>query len=1016
MRLLFAACVVGASGTMAFAAETPLPDKVEFNRDVRPILSDACFICHGPDKNKREAELRLDDGSGFRARGDKPSVVAPRSLETSALWQRVTSDDPDERMPPSSTGKTLSARDKAVLKEWIEQGAEYQGHWAYLVPRRPAAPEAPAGPTVRNEIDRFIAARLKLAGLAPNAEADRVTLIRRLSFDLTGLPPKPEEVAAFLDDARPDAYERLVERLLQSPHYGERMALYWLDLVRFADTAGYHSDNPRDIAPYRDYVIRAFDQNLPFDQFTREQLAGDLLPNPTLWQKVASGYNRLLQTTEEGGAQAKEYVAKYSSDRVRNLSGVWLGATMMCCECHDHKYDPFTTQDFYSMAAFFADVQEAAIGRREPGMPVPSAADEAQLQEFDRQIAAAQQLLQTAVDELVQAGDAWEESLRTAIDWQPLPPPQARVQGESHLHPQPDGSLKTEGKVAAKETYLLTFETPLRQLTGLRLEALPDDDLPAKGPGTAPNGNFVLTEFKLATVAADGKEQPVKLKRAVADHAQSGHAIETAIDGKGDTGWAILPQTGSIHEAVFEAESPWSIDDSSAKFVVRLEFQSPFPQHNIGRWRLTATNSPQPAATWVTPGLRAILAIAPAARTVDQQAQVRSYLRDLSPRFSTQRTAVQQSHERKQQFANNLPRTLISTPGAPRMVRVLPRGNWMDDSGEVREPAIPAFLGKVDVSDRRANRLDLANWLVASDNPLTARVMVNRLWKLFYGIGLSKTVEDSGSQGEWPTHPELLDWLAVEFRESGWDVKHMVRLMTGSHTYRQSSVLTKTARAADPFNRLLSAQNRVRLDAEFIRDNALSISGLLSPRIGGESDYPYQPDGYWDYLNFPKRSWSADTGEKLYRRGMYTHWQRSFLHPPMLIFDAPSREECVADRPRSNTPQQALALLNDPVFVEAARVFATRMISDGGNDDEARLTWAFQRSLSRAPKATELDLLRTVLAKHRAEYAADRSAADALLKHTGAFPAPTDADPVELAAWTSVARILLNLHEAITRL
>ncbi|HET6424092.1 MAG TPA: DUF1549 domain-containing protein, partial [Planctomycetaceae bacterium] len=507
MRVRLSAVMVCGWATMAVAADAPIPDKIEYNRDVRPILSDNCFFCHGPDKNKREADLRLDDGSGFTGNGSHAAVVTPKSPENSDLWKRIATTDASEKMPPADSGKKLTDRDLAVLKKWIEQGAEYQGHWAFIPPQRPAVPSVPTGPTVLNDVDRFIAVRLQSAGLKPNAAADRVTLIRRLSFDLTGLPPKPEEVDAFVADARPDAVEKLVERLLHSPHYGERMAVYWLDLVRFADSAGYHSDNPRDIAPYRDYVIQSFQQNLPFNQFTVEQLAGDLLPNPTMWQKVASGYNRLLQTTEEGGAQAKEYIAKYSADRVRNVASVWLGGTMMCSECHDHKYDPYSTRDFYSLAAFFADVQESAIGRREPGMPVPTPADEAKLKEFDQQIATAQQKLQTAVNELVQSGNDWENELRAQTNWLPLPPPQAKVQGESTLQLQDDGSFRSEGKVAAKETYVLSFDTPLRKLTGLRLEAMSDDQLPAKGPGTAPNGNFVLTEFKLAAVAADGKEQ-----------------------------------------------------------------------------------------------------------------------------------------------------------------------------------------------------------------------------------------------------------------------------------------------------------------------------------------------------------------------------------------------------------------------------------------------------------------------------------------------------------------------------
>jgi hypothetical protein len=1016
MRAIWTVSLVYLAGA-ARAADGPVPERIEFNRDVRPILSDNCFRCHGPDKNHREADLRLDLAEGYTGTADHPGVIEPREPAKSKLFARITSTDPDELMPPRDSGKSLTARDIAILKKWIEQGASYQGHWAFIPPQRPDLPTVKNAAVAPTAIDRFIVARLEAAGLTPNGEADRVTLCRRLYFDLTGLPPNPEEVDAFVNDNRPDAYERLVDRLLDSPQYGERMAVYWLDLVRFADTAGYHSDNPRDVVPYRDYVIRAFQENLPFDQFTVEQIAGDLLPNPQLSQQVASGYNRLLQTTEEGGAQPKEYRAKYSADRVRNVASVWFGATMMCSECHDHKFDPYSTRDFYSLAAFFADVQEADVGRREPGLVIPDADQTRKLAEYDTQIAAAQQKLQSLAEQFLAGNTDWSAELDPNAGWEVLTPTELRTEGESHLHRQDDGSYKVDGKVGAKESYVLTFDTPLRNVTGLRLEAFADDALPAKGPGTAPNGNFVLTEFKVLTPKDKGKPDAVKLVRSVADHAQSGHAVATAIDGKNDTGWAVLPKVGESHLAIFDADKPFLTD--GGEFTVRLEFQSQHPQHNIGRWRLSATTTSSPTQRWVPNDVRAALSIAAAERTAEPTKRVVEFLRDQSPRFQTERDAIQVIHAEKAKFTATIPRSLVTTAlKDPRTVRVLPRGNWMDDSGEVRQPAIPEFLGRVNADGRRANRLDLAQWIVSKDNPLTARVMVNRMWKLFYGTGLSKTVEDLGSQGEWPTHPELLDWLAVEFRDhgQGWDVKHLVRQMVTSRTYRQSSKLAPQTREADPFNRLLSAQNRFRLDAEFVRDNALAIAGLLSPRIGGESVYPYQPDGYWDYLNFPKRTWVADKGERLYRRGMYIHWQRSFLHPEMLIFDAPSREECVADRPRSNTPQQALALLNDPAFVEAARVFAQRILTDGGDTTDSRLQWAYRRAVSRAPSADEAAVLTKLLDKHRAEYAADPAAAEALLKSSGESPIPDGLNRADLAAWTSLARTLLNLHETVTRL
>lgn len=1008
-RISLVAVAVGAVQTIAIGADVPIPAIIEFNRDIRPILSENCYACHGPDVNKREAELRLDTEAGLFGKGSKKAPIIPANLHDSELIQRVTSAKPDHQMPPADSGKKLTPREIAVLQKWVEQGAKWQGHWAFIKPVRPDVPAIVEPGFTRNDIDRFVIARLQAAGLKHVPEADRITLIRRLSFDLTGLPPTPEQVDQFVADTSPHAYESLVDRILESPHYGERMALYWLDLVRFADTAGYHSDNPRDIVPYRDYVIQSFNENKPFDRFTVEQLAGDLLPTPTVWQKVASGYNRLLQTTEEGGAQAKEYIAKYSADRVRNVSSVWLGTTMGCAECHDHKFDPLTQRDFYSMAAFFADVQESAIGRREAGMPVPSAGDERELARFASEIAAAQKRLDDAAATLIASNSKWDEELGTP--WQTLEPAEFKVQGDSQLVKQDDGSFKSSGKVASQETYTFTVQTESK-LTALRLEAMADDGLPAKGPGLAPNGNFVLTEVKVTRLGDNDKTLPVKISRSVADHSQAGgHDIATASDGKDNTGWAVLPQIGLSHEAVFELAEPVG----PGRFVVALEFKSQFAQHGIGRLRISGTSADKPASRWVPPALRAALTKPAAERSDADKAQLVTFLRDQSARFQPERDAIQKLMATRDAFSKNIPASLITIAGAPRTVRMLPRGNWLDDSGEIVSPAIPAFFGKLETGDKRATRLDLANWLISNDNPLASRVFVNRTWRLFFGNGLSKSLEDAGSQGEWPTHPELLDWLAVEFRDSGWNVKQLVKLMVTSGTYRQNSVQSHDSRAVDPFNRLLSAQNRVRLDAEVIRDNALAISGLLSTRIGGESDHPYQPEGYWEFLNFPRRSWEPDKGERQYRRGMYTWWQRSFLHPSLLTFDAPSREECTADRPRSNTPQQALALLNDPTYVEAARVFAGRIIKEGGATDDARLSWAFRRAVSRVPKPEELAILRKLLAKHREEFRANTAAAEQLPK-AGLAPVPDAIDKSELAAWTSIARTMLNLHETVTRL
>jgi hypothetical protein len=805
--------------------------KISFTRQIKPILASKCFACHGPDEKERKAELRLD------VRDEAvPSVIKPGDGEHSEVVVRITTTDADSRMPPADSKKPVITADEArLIRQWIDQGAEYDAHWAYVKPARPAVPEVNDQRWPVNAIDHFILAKLETKGVSPSPGADKRTLLRRLSFDLTGLPPAAKQLEEFGDGEK--EYEALVDYLLASPHFGERMAQYWLDVVRYADTGGYHSDNHRDVWAYRDYVIEAFNRNKPFDQFTVEQLAGDLLSGATDEQRIASGYNRLLQTTEEGGAQPKEYAAKYAADRVRNTSVIWLASTMGCCECHSHKYDPFTQKDFYSFAAFFADISEKPVGRQDQTkLATPQQA--AELKAIDEELAAAKAEYLAKIPELAAARETWEATAR---------------------------------------------------------------EKPSKG----------LAKGLAAPVLAALKEEPAKR----------------------------TPKQEELLDAEFRKQAP-----------------------ELARER------------------EKVAAIEMKRATVD--AAVLS--------------------------------TLVSMPVQPRTTRILARGNWLDDSGEIVEPAIPGFLAAKMSQNGRLSRLELARWFVSRDNPLTARVFVNRLWKLVFGRGIVKSLEDFGSQGEFPTHPELLDWLANDFIDSGWDVKRMLKLMVMSRVYRQLSVPTKETLAKDPANDMFSRQNRFRLDAEFIRDNALAVSGLLVKKIGGPSVKPYQPAGYWQYLNFPKREWENDHGDNQYRRGLYTYWQRTFLHPSLAAFDASSREECTVDRPRSNTPQQALVLLNDPTYVEAARALAAKVLQSGGTATDERLRFAFQRVLIRDPRPDEMAILIPLVDKHRQEFAADKPSAEKLVT-VGDFKSPADLDAAELAAWTSVCRVLLNLHETITR-
>jgi hypothetical protein len=761
---------------------------IRFSTDIRPLLSDRCFQCHGPDEESREAELRLD------ITPEADHIVVPGKLAESELWRRITATDPDEQMPPPGHGKPLTNDEISLLRRWIQGSGKWSAHWAYEKPVKTERPDV-GGDGSTNWIDRFIAQRLADESLKLSQEADRVTLIRRVSFDLTGLPPTPKEVDAFVVDKSPEAWEKLIDRLLASDAHGERMATYWLDLVRYADTVGYHGDQDHAISPYRDWVIDAFIDNMPFDRFTAEQLAGDLVEGSGIDQKIASGYNRLLQTTHEGGLQPKEYLAIYAADRIRNLSEVWMGGTMGCCQCHNHKFDPYTIEDFYSMGAFFADLDEAKHftsggnslpTKRDPELVVLTRRERLRIKELDQKI------------------------------------------GE--------------------------------------------------------------TKAAIASLASD----------------------------------------------------------------------------DAARSKLEAT--------------------------------------------------IAELTKEKAAISKSARRTMISASIEPRTMRVLPRGNWLDDSGPIVTSSIPKFLGKLDTGDQRATRLDLADWLTDAENGnglLTARVFANRFWYLLFGNGIARNLTDFGGQGEPPSHPELLGNLAIEFVESGWNVRHMLKLIAMSRAYRQSSLVSDELREVDPENRLFSRQARFRLPAEAVRDNALFVSGLLVQQVGGPSVKPYQPAGYYRHLNFPTRKYAQHNDDRQWRRGLYVHWQRQFLHPMLKAFDAPRREECTAQRPRSNTPLASLTLLNDPTFVEAARAFADRIMASS-NDDKGRLDVAFRLAVSRSLEDFERNLLTELLVASREQYRSDEASARALVS-AGIAPKAEGGSVVEYAAWTAVARAILTLGETTTR-
>jgi hypothetical protein len=1033
-----------AAWLWTFPALAAQPATIGFNRQVRPMLAEICFACHGPDKNQRKAKLRLD----LREVAIEREAIVPGKPDQSKLVEHIFSNDPDEIMPPPKTHKTLSARQKAILKQWVAEGAAYEPHWAYIPLARPAVPAVPGSNWIGNPIDAFVLQLLKSKQIEPSRPAGKRQLLRRLSLDLVGLPPTPAEVDDFLADDTPQAYERQVDRLLRSPHFGERMAVPWLDVVRYADTVGYHGDQNQRIFPYRDYVIDSFNRNKPFDQFTVEQLAGDLLPDPSIDALVGSGFNRLNMMTREGGAQPKEYMARYAADRVRTVSMAWLGSTMGCAECHDHKFDPFSTRDFYQMEAYFADLKQWGVYMDYSYTPNPDLRGFSNDHPFPPEIEVDSPYLQRRLEGLQRNQDAlaanlargfatnqqaraayesWRSQslafLKQAPDGWITPAPEVALRmKDTNAVPQTNFTVHADRRILfsdlPKENLKVSLSLPPGRFTAIRLEITPHEGSGEKRMKTKRRNGTAIT-LSAVLKRPEAKDAKLPFYFADADHKQERFANGAAILGVRDL-WSISTE----HEnqtAVWVLDKP--LESKSGDILV-------IDLGNLGVASARVSISPFAAQNPLKSGagddLRRVLA-----RKLPRQKDLvlagAAYLRATHGTPELLARARQLDRDIRE-CRNGRAASMVSGSQQPVVIRVLPRGNWQDESGEVVSPAPPHFLPQPPNPDgRRLTRLDLARWLVSAENPLTARTVMNRLWKQFFGAGISAVVDDLGAQGEWPIQPELLDWLACEFMRPStpagsardaqtphaWDVKHMVKLMVMSSTYRQDSNQRPDLKELDPNNRWLACQSPRRLEAEFVRDNALAIAGLLNEEIGGPSAHPYQPAGYYANLQFPDRDYYADQDERQYRRGVYAHWQRTFLQPMLANFDAPAREECAAARVVSNTPQQALTLLNDPTFVEAARVLAARLLA-APRTDQARLEDAFQRALSRSPRAAETQSLLRFLAVQRDYYQSHDQDSGKLLKIGNAAVAP-QAGPGELAAWTQVCRVILNLQETITR-
>jgi uncharacterized small protein (DUF1192 family) len=1170
-RLVAAGWLIGATALAIAGDERPSPPPsphaavaVDFRRDVRPILAENCLLCHGPDSADRRTELRFDRrDSPFADLGGYAAVV-PFAPERSRMLERIV--DEESPMPPKEHGERLAAQDIETLRRWIESGAPWEEHWAYVAPTRPALPQLPASLATwpRNAIDSFVAARLAAEGLVPAREASREALLRRVTFDLTGLPPAISEIDAFVADASEDAYERVVERLLASPAHAEHLARDWLDAARYGDTHGYHLDNERSIWRYRDWVIDAFAANMPFDRFTLEQLAGDLLPDADLDSRIATGFLRCNPTTAEGGLIEEEYLVKYAVDRLETVSTVWLGSTLACAQCHDHKYDPFSQREFYEFLAFWNNIKERGsddnIANPAPFVVAPTREQAARLAALDSEIAALEVELDAADprSDAAQAQFEAEVAAQAARDWQVPAAMVVTSRGGATFERLTDGSFLASGANPGADVFVLEFETGGESLAGLRLEALRHASL-GGGAGRAENSNFVLGEIELFVAPRDGGDVAdharTPLVAALADFAQPGFPIESAIDGNGATGWA-----GEFrHEdrmAWFAPERPLATP-GGARVRLVLRFETQHPRHAIGRLRIatSAAESPIVAGPWrsfgpvpaesyeaalgrglppseadfaavaageggvirfpgdrssvflrrelrvpsrrqailafgsddgvriwldgepvhasdgrrslvanqerVTLGLeagrhdllvlvandagdfafqsrleaesrhglplpleaaleRAALAIDPedAPPAAIAKSLRREFRRARDPGFAAPLGKQQELRRERAALEAALPTTLVAAEDEMRRAaHFLIRGQY-DQKGEAVTPGVPAVLPPLPApGDAPRSRLDLARWLVDPAHPLTARVAVNRVWQRLFGTGIVATVEDFGLRGEPPSHPELLDWLATEFVASGFDLRHLIRTIVRSSTYRQDSRLDPALRERDPANRLLARGPRQRLDAEAIRDALLASSGLLVPQLGGPSVKPYQPDGVWQAVAYPSSNtaqYAQGMGDALHRRSLYTFWKRTAPPPALAAFDAPSRESCTVSRSRTNTPLQALALMNDVQAVEAARFLAQRMLQEGGADDAARLAFGFRVATTRRAEPREIETLEVLRRAAEAKYRSDPQAGAALLA-VGEKPRDPALDAVAHATYTLVASALLNLDETISK-
>jgi len=1034
---------------LLLATSLPLArsEAIQFNRDVRPILSENCFSCHGFDEKGRKAKLRLDVAASAYTERNGFTAIKPGDLANSEAWIRINSEEEDEQMPPHDSHLALSTAQKNTLRAWIEQGAPYTEHWSFVPPVRPTVPSDPSG---ASPVDAFVRARLSEEGLAPTAEADRRTLIRRITLDLTGLPPTSEEVESFVTDRDPLAYAKRVDRLLASPHYGERMAIDWLDAARYADTNGFSIDGGRHLWLWRDWVIQAFNDNKPYDRFLLEQIAGDLLPDHTDDELIATGFQRNNMVTHEGGTIPEENLLNYNADRVKTLGEAVVGLTLACAQCHDHKFDPITQADYFKTYAFFNSLPDKGLDGNAGVNPGPQmeartvlrTGEESQLRS---QITALQGRLQKADTAILRA---WSKRERVTLDGRgrdlalhPLKVLKASTAGRSDITLESDNQLRLQRLGAAAAVDVLTRLPAITQpVTGFRLIVHPVSELPGGGWGrnvagaapkpatkdeTAPpvNGEYRKGTFRLTALSLSADATPTdqvnlhrlsRFSRVSANSWDPAHAPAGCLDARNDSGWSPdLETQGKVHLTATLAEP---LNPAETPFLtLQLNFGAgkDLVPERVELVAITGTDDGSDLPTKIV----SLLQRPDHSHSPSERDQLWSYCADHAEELRPLRVDLANLEERLATLTQPFPTMVMKVAAQPRDTFILNRGDYAQPTVKV-QPGTPGFLPPMP-DGAPANRLGLAQWLTMKDHPLTARVAVNRLWRTFFDLGIVATAADFGAQGDWPSHPALLDWLAVEFVESGWNVKHLVRLIVLSETYRQSAVASPALLERDPQNRLLARGPRFRLQAELVRDVTLQVAGLLVPRVGGPSVNPYTPGDLWrevsHYGSTPAtaQTFVQDHGEKLYRRSLYTYWKRTAPPPNMAAFDAPNREVCTVDRGRTTTPLQALVLLNDTQYVEASRAFAQRILQRRGNDT-ARLRWAFGECLSRPPNPKELQVLAAALRRERSRYAANPAAAQAFLA-VGESPRDTRLPLSEHAAWSQVGALLLNLSETITR-